>query len=363
MILRGQRRADSSESFGAAGGGGCRIDNRSLAAAPINPLREFDLIERLCANLPRSPRTLLGVGDDCAVLAPSRRKQVITIDSMVEGVHFKLAWTTPDALGARALIVNLSDVAAMGANPTACVINVAIREGLNAAFFDRLYAGVRRAARDAGVDIVGGNITRADQLSITITLLGEVRDGVMRRDRAHAGDAIYVTGTIGDAALGLQILQGQVQARGARRKFLIDRFVKPTARLEAGQRLARISPLPAAIDLSDGLWQDLGHVLDRSGVGAEIEAESIPLSPAYRMVKGDDPEVALNGGDDYELLFCTPPRLSDSALARKIGVRVTRIGQIVAGQGARLLEPGGAVSNGSRRLSGWDQLRDLKATT
>jgi thiamine-monophosphate kinase len=326
------------------------------AAAPTNPLKEFDLIEQLCAKLPQGRRTILGVGDDCAVLAPARGRQVVTIDSMIEGVHFKLAWTTPEALGARALTVNLSDVAAMGATPTACVINLTIRDRLNAAFFDRLYAGLRQAARDAGVDIVGGNITRADQLAITITLLGEVGDRLMRRDHARPDDAIYVTGTLGDAALGLRILQGKVRARGESRKYLIDRFLAPTARLEAGKKLARIDPAPAAIDLSDGLWQDLGHILASSGVGAEIEAESIPLSAAYRAANGDNPEMALKGGDDYELLFCTPPRISDPALSRKIGVRVTRIGRIVTGKGARLLAQGRRVGDRSR-LSGWDQLR------
>ena len=332
-----------------------------MAIAPTNPLREFDLIERLCAKLPQGRRTILGVGDDCAVLAPARGRQVVTIDSMVEGIHFKLAWTNPETLGARALTVNLSDVAAMGATPTACVINLAIREGLNAVFFGRLYAGLMQAARDAGVDIVGGNITRADQLSITITLLGEVGDRLMRRDRARVGDAIYVTGTLGDAALGLRILQGQVRARGESRKYLIDRFLAPSARIAAGKKLARLDPAPAAIDISDGLWQDLGHILDRSNVGAEMEVDAIPLSTAYRAVNGDNPELALRGGDDYELLFCMPPRISDAALSRKIGVRVTRIGRVVAEKNLRLIDHGRAIADRSRRLSGWDQLEPSKA--
>jgi thiamine-monophosphate kinase len=332
-----------------------------VAIGPTNPLREFDLIERLCAKLPQGRRTILGVGDDCAVLAPARGRQVVTIDSMVEGIHFKLAWTNPEMLGARALTVNLSDVAAMGATPTACVINLAIREGLNAVFFGRLYAGLMQAARDAGVDIVGGNITRADQLSITITLLGEVGDRLMRRDRARVGDAIYVTGTLGDAALGLRILQGQVRARGESRKYLIDRFLAPSARIAAGKKLARLDPAPAAIDISDGLWQDLGHILDRSNVGAEMEVDAIPLSSAYRAVNGDNPELALRGGDDYELLFCMPPRISDAALSRKIGVRVTRIGRVVAEKNLRLIDHGRAIADRSRRLSGWDQLEPSKA--
>jgi thiamine-monophosphate kinase len=318
-------------------------------------LREFELIDRLCARLPQSRRTLLGPGDDCAIFAPSRASQLITIDSMVEGVHFNLKWGTPELLGARSLTVNLSDIAAMGGKPTACVVNLAIRPGLNRVFFDRLYRGLGEAAAVTAVDIVGGNITRADQLSITIALFGESTGSPMLRKNARPGDAIYVTGTVGDAALGLRLLSGKSRARGRTRKFLIDRFLNPTARLDAGRALARIRPTPAAIDLSDGLWQDLGHVLERSGVGAEIDPALLPLSPAYRAVAGTDASYALVGGEDYELLFCTRPRLSEAALSRRLGVNVRRIGKIVSGDRATLA--GTATAGSVSRLQGWDQLR------
>jgi thiamine-monophosphate kinase len=320
---------------------------------------EFELIARLCAHLPQSRRTILGPGDDCAILAPSRLPQLVTIDSMVEGVHFKLGWGRPQTLGARALAVNLSDIASMGGAPTTCVINLAVREGLDVAFFERLYAGLRKAAATAGVDIVGGNITRADQFAITITLLGEVRAEVLRRDAARPGDAIYVTGTVGDAALGWRILDGKLSARGAARSFLVGRFLNPTARLAAGLKLGRMRPAPSAIDVSDGLWQDLGHLLELSSVGAEVDPDAIPLSPAYRAVVGDDLELALGGGDDYELLFCIRPRLSDAALAHRLGVPVHRIGRIVKGTRAILL-PGQRGNQASvPRLAGWDQLRAI----
>jgi thiamine-monophosphate kinase len=318
-------------------------------------LKEFELIERLRAHLPQSRRTLLGPGDDCAILAPSRASQLVTIDSMVEGVHFNLKWGTPDLLGARSLTVNLSDIAAMGGKPTACVVNLAIRPGLNRTFFDRLYRGLSRAATATGVDIVGGNITRADQLSITIALFGETTGPPMLRENAHPGDAIYVTGTVGDAALGLRLLSGKSRARGRTRKFLVDRFLNPTARIDAGRALARIRPTPAAIDLSDGLWQDLGHILERSRVGAEIDPALLPLSPAYRALAGTDVSYALGGGDDYELLFCMRSRLSEAALSRRLGVNVCRIGKIVSGDRATLV--GTATADSVPRLQGWDQLR------
>jgi thiamine-monophosphate kinase len=199
---------------------------------------------------------------------------------MVERVHFNLKWTSPEALGARSLTVNLSDIAAMGGIPTVCVVNLAVRPGLGSTFFDRLYAGLGQAAAAAGVDIVGGNITRADALAITIALLGEARGGILRRDAARPGYEIFVTGTVGDAAAGWRILAGKLKARGNSREFLMDRFLNPTARLFAGQRLAGIKPNPAAIDLSDGLWQDLGHILKCSGVGAEVDASALPHSSA-----------------------------------------------------------------------------------
>src|SRR5262249_39161605 len=157
-----------------------------------------------------------------------------TIDSMVEGVHFKLEWATPQQIGYRALTVNLSDIAAMGGVPTACVVNLAVRSGLDVKFFDHLYAGLNRAALDAKVDVVGGNIMGGEQLSLTVALLGDVGGAVLTRDRARAGDEIFVTGTVGDAAAGLRILQGRIAARGPARKFLLSRYLEPTARLTAG---------------------------------------------------------------------------------------------------------------------------------
>jgi len=312
---------------------------------------EFELIARLCAGLRMSRRTLLGPGDDCAVLARPQYPQLFTIDSMVEGVHFKLRWFPPAVLGARSLEVNLSDVAAMGGLPTACVVNLGVRRALGAAFFDRLYGGLRARAKTAGVDIVGGNITRADRLSITVAVVGELPDAALGRDAARVGDEIFVTGTLGDAAAGWRILDGQLEARGAARRYLIDRFLSPTARLAAGARLARMRPAPAAIDVSDGLLQDLGHICERSRVGATVDPGALPLSPAYRAVMGTDRSLALGGGEDYELLFCLRPGHDLRALSRTLGVRVTRIGLITRGRGVRVAGLRGPVR------AGFDQLK------
>jgi thiamine-monophosphate kinase len=330
---------------------------RKLSDASGKLSSEFELIARLSAGIHLSRRTLLGAGDDCAIISRPHGQLLFTIDSLVEKVHFELRWSTPQALGARALAVNLSDIAAMGGRPTACVINLGVREGIASRTLERIYAGLRDAARAASTDIVGGNITRARELSITIALLGEAGRGAMRRDAARPGDEIFVTGTLGDAALGWRILAGKLKLRGdakknrAAKKHVVDRFLRPDARLDAGQRLAALRPAPAAIDVSDGLMQDLGHILERSGVGAEIDASRIPVSPAYRALMGGDLVHALTGGEDYELIFCMKPGHSESALSRRLGVEVRRIGRIVRGKRLKVIGADAPI------VAGWDQLR------
>ena len=328
-----------------------------ILPASGKPSSEFELIARLSAGIHLSRRTILGVGDDAAIVARPRGNALLTIDSLVENVHFDPGWGTPEALGARALAVNLSDIAAMGGHPTACVVNLGVRKGITSRTLERIYSGLRDAAREASTDIVGGNITRARELSITIALIGEAGRGVMRRDTARVGDEIFVTGTLGDAALGWRILAGKLKSgadakknRGAI-KYVVDRFLQPHARVDCGQRLAALRPTPAAIDVSDGLMQDLGHILERSGVGAEIDASRIPVSDAYRALMGDNLVHAIGGGEDYELLFCVKPGHSESELSRRLRVAVSRIGKIVRG---RRLDVIGA---GAPLVAGWDQLR------
>jgi thiamine-monophosphate kinase len=330
---------------------------RKLSDASGKLSSEFELIARLTAGIHLSRRTILGVGDDCAIISRPRGDTLFTIDSLVENVHFDLRWCPPQALGARALAVNLSDIAAMGGRPTACVVNLGVREGITSRTLERIYSGLREAARKASTDIVGGNITRARELSITIALLGEAGRGVMRRDAARPGDEIFVTGTLGNAALGWRILAGKLKGRSgagkvrAAKKYLIERFLHPHARLYAGQRLAALRPAPAAIDVSDGLMQDLGHILERSRVGAEIEASRIPVSPAYRALMGDDLVHALTGGEDYELIFCVKPGHRESELSRRLRVEVRRIGTIVRGKRLRVIGYSAPI------VAGWDQLR------
>jgi thiamine-monophosphate kinase len=315
---------------------------------------EFDLIARLVKGMRISSRTILGPGDDCAILAPAKRPQLFTIDSMVEGVHFRLEWGTPEQLGAKALAVNLSDIAAMGGKPVACVINLGVRDGLATNFLLRLYRGIKKIAARYHTDIVGGNITRSERLTITIALLGDASAAVMRRDRARVGDEIFATGTLGDSAAGLAILSGKMKAGTVARKFFLERHLNPTPRIEAGLALAKLRPAPAAIDISDGLLQDLGHILKRSRVGAEIDASAIPVSDSYRATMDNDLTLALSGGEDYELLFCARRGHSERELTTALGVPVRRIGKIV--KGARITIRGNK-NLVTPKFQGWDQLR------
>lgn len=319
-------------------------------------LSEFELIARLSAGINQGRRTILGIGDDCAIVS-QRGHTLFTIDSMVEGVHFDLRWSAPQTIGARALTVNLSDIAAMGGSPTACVVNMTVRDGIPTRTLELIYEGLLDMAQESDTDIVGGNITRAHELSITIALLGEIGRGVMRRDAARLGDEIFVTGTLGDAALGWRILAGKLKGQGrakeerAARAYAVERFLRPSARLYAGQRLAALRPAPAAIDISDGLMQDLRHILERSGVGAEIDASLVPVSAAYRVLMGVNLEHALTGGEDYELIFCARPGHNEKELSRRLRLPVTRIGAIIRGDGLKVI--GGKAP----KAAGWDQVR------
>ena len=330
---------------------------RKLSDASSKLSSEFELIERLSAGIHLSRRTILGIGDDCAIVSRPRGQMLFTIDSLAENVHFDLQWGTPEELGARALAVNLSDIAAMGGRPTACVVNLGVRQGIASRTLERIYSGLRNAAREASTDIVGGNITRARELSITIALTGEAGRGVMRRDAARVGDEVFVTGTLGDAALGWRILAGKLKTRGDAKKnrtaikYLVERFLRPHAQLYAGQRLAALRPAPAAIDVSDGLMQDLGHIIESSGVGAEIDASRIPVSPAYRALVGGNLVYALTGGEDYELIFCVKPGRSETELSRRLRVAVRRIGKIVRGKRLKVIGTSAPI------VAGWDQLR------
>ncbi len=307
---------------------------------------EFDFINNL-----KHKYALDRVGDDCAVLPQTETTElVITADMLVEGIDFRLDWTTPGFLGHKALAVSLSDIAAMGASPDWAMLSIGVPPGLwTDDFLDRFYAGWHGLATEYGVELVGGDVSRTpDQLVIDSIVGGSVpRGGAVFRSGAKPGDEIYVTGSLGGAAAGLQLLQGGARIEAANDdviRALLLRQLRPNPQLDAGTLVRTKAIATAMIDVSDGLSSDLQHLIDASGVGARIFAEAIPLqkpNPSSAAL-----ENALNGGEDFELLFTVDPKkisvdqLSDFHRIGEVAATAGIIELIVDGE-VQILEPKG----------------------
>ena len=262
------------------------------------PVDEFALIRRYFDRKVGAPDIVAGIGDDGAIIAPARGKhQVQVIDTLVEGVHFPLAANASD-IGYRVVAVNLSDIAAMGARPRWMTLALTLPEK-DDCWIEAFADGLFEAAAEHGVTLIGGDTTSGNAVVATVQITGEVDpDKALLRSGARVGDRIFVTGTFGDAAAGLQLIN-----RGESDDFLLRRFWRPTARVHTGMRLS--GSATAAIDVSDGLLGDLKKLIQASGVGALIDIERVPLSSAMRSRFDVDEQrhLALTGGDDYELCF------------------------------------------------------------
>lgn len=308
---------------------------------------EFELIALFTRSLDRRGEgVLLGIGDDAAVLEPPPgRRLVATVDAVFEGVHFDRR-ASPEDVGWKALAVNLSDLAAMGARPLWALVALATPRGRDPAWLVRVGLGLARCARRHRVAVVGGNVTRSRDLSLTVAVAGAAARPLTRAG-ARPGEAVLVSGTLGDAALGL--LPGAAPA-------LRRRQLRPLPRLALGQSLVGIAT--ACIDVSDGLLQDLGHLCRASGVGASIRLAELPLSAAYRAAtrrRRDPWEPALAGGEDYELVATVPVKRVPEALraARRARTRLSIIGSVVPGRGVRVARGAGGLYR--IRHAGWDQ--------
>jgi thiamine-monophosphate kinase len=301
-------------------------------------LGEFGLIERIARQVAPSPSVPLGIGDDAAALLPTPGTlTLVTSDMLLEGVHFDLAFCDPQSLGRKALAVNLSDLAAMGARPRHFLLGLALPRDISLSFLDGFMAGIMEQAERFGVTLVGGDTCASKKgVAISITALGEQRpERIVKRSGAQAGDLIYLTGTVGDAAAGLLELQ-----EGVRQGFLVSRQLDPQPRVSAGVALAEAGLAKAMIDVSDGVLADLGHICELSGVGARLDLMELPLSDEYLATCGADPmALALAGGEDYELLFCAPKDRGEEveSLFAHLGVRVTKVGQVTPGSALELV--------------------------
>jgi thiamine-monophosphate kinase len=304
------------------------------AGKPKRP-GEFALIERYFRPLATDPGAF-DLIDDAALYAPPRGEElVLTVDTIAAGVHF-FADDPPAAIARKALRVNLSDLAAKGATPAAYLMSLALPDGWSEAWVRTFAKGLADDQRRFGISLLGGDTTRASGgLTLTITAIGCVPKGRMvHRAGAKAGDVVFVSGTIGDAALGLGVRLGTVAAPKAAAAYLRDRYLNPQPRTALAPLVRRFAN--SAMDVSDGLVGDLAHICKASGVGAEIEAGQVPLSRQARAVVAGNRRAlgtALTGGDDYEILATVTKSRAGrfAAAARSAGVPVTRIGRIVEG--------------------------------
>jgi thiamine-monophosphate kinase len=298
---------------------------------------EFKLIDGIKQTLGRpSSRVLLGIGDDAAVLKPPRGNLVVTVDTMIEGVHFDLGYMTPFELGYKALAVNLSDIAAMGAEPLYAVVSIGLKQEMNDYFVTELYQGISSLARKYGVDIVGGNTVQSpNTLLVDITLLGQCKDRAITRAGAKPGNLIAVTGDLGSSAAGLHCLKQLGRPAVESMPDLLTAHLKPEPQLKPSRALRKVGGVTALIDISDGLAREVHHLCERSGVGAFIDEKLLPagegLKRAAELAGGDPRAWVLYGGEDYQLLFTFPPRkqaLLERALKR-LKSRMTVVGKVL----------------------------------
>jgi len=310
----------------------------------LSQIGELSLLDKLRKRFrTRAKGLILGIGDDAAVIA-SDDSTLVTTDMMVEGVHFDLSWTTPFQLGFKLISVNVSDIYAMGGIPRYVLLNFAARGNCTQQFFNDFFDGIEHALHTYTVSLIGGDISGSDRLMLSVTAIGSA-ETVVRRKGARLGDGIYVTGTLGDAACGLELLRKVKRTvdleKGGRYRLplrwqtvvpLMRRHLMPLARDSAAVR----EHATAMIDISDGLLIDLGRLCRESGVGARIHIQDIPLSDALKQAASvlglSAAGLALSGGEDYELLFTASPRKKIDAMC--IG-EITRSGIMVLDDAGR----------------------------
>lgn len=341
----------------------------------ISELGEFGLIDRLAqafAEAGRPDSLLVGIGDDTAAWRASG-VQLITTDTLIEGTHFSLRYWSWRDLGWNSLAVNVSDVAAMGGTPEQALLTLALPPETAVADLDELTAGLVEAGREYGTAIVGGDIVACDTLMVTVALTGRAAvdaDGeplLMTRDGARVGDVIAVTGYLGDSAGGLRLLLGEQETDPEAAEYLKRAHLRHRPALAVGRTAARLG-VRAAIDVSDGLLQDLGHVCHASGLGAEVRAAGVPMSPALvRAFPGQALALACSGGEDYQLLLLAPGHTIQQVQRASKGP-VSIIGEMVAdpehrvrlldATGKELSLPAAPAGGGSASGGGWDHLRE-----
>jgi len=314
---------------------------------------EIDALKALRKKfVSESEDILLGIGDDCAAIRTGRNKLLlISTDSMVEDVHFSISYFKPREIAKKSVAVSISDIASMGGNPRFILSTIGIPKCADQDLMDELLDGIRSSCDFYGVELIGGNITTSDKLFLDITAIGQIdEDKVIRRSGSKPGDLIYVTGSIGDSALGLKLLNS-----GLEDPFVIDRHKNPEARAKIGEKLSATGLPTSMIDISDGLLIDLERITTEQNLGAKVYIESLPLSDSYLKLVSDFEEdiyrLALTGGEDYELLFTVPSGLRDElkTVEDSMGLRITEIGVVTEEKTIDLIDGEGNILDYANR--------------
>jgi len=308
----------------------------------VPELGEFGLIDLLAKMIAESkinqltPDLIIGIGDDAAAWRCTASIQLATVDSMVQDVHFSLETTSWQELGWKSLAINLSDIAAMGGMPEYALVNLALPEDTEVENVTELYRGMIELARQFKVAIAGGNISRSPQVAITITVLGNSpNDNLLRRSKARTGDTIAVTGYPGSSKAGLEMLTKKLKFKPEDSQYLREAFLHPVPRIVEGQLLVKHG-INTAIDISDGLLSDLRHICEASQVSARVNIDRLPIHAAVKTNFGEKAvEMALGGGEDYELLF-TGSAETISKIKEQIQYPVTAIGEITDGEPGKI---------------------------
>lgn len=311
----------------------------------VKELGEFGLIARIAGRVKPGIGVETGIGDDAAVTKPHAGLMTLsTTDMLVEGVHFDLSLSDPFTLGRKSLSVNLSDIAAMGGEPRHFLLSMAIPSTISVEFLDDFIRGMLDRADEFGVSLIGGDTCSSKSgLVISVTVMGEQLPGkIIRRRGAGAGDTVFVTGTLGDSALGLELLK-----KGERGGPATEKHLDPLPRVREGIALAKAGIPTAMIDISDGLLADLGHILQCSATGARLELGKIPLSAFFlekcAPLSKESFHLALAGGEDYELLFTAPACRNSEVIDmfERLGTPVTAIGEITTDPGLSVISGDG----------------------
>ncbi|MFH1639090.1 MAG: thiamine-phosphate kinase [Chloroflexota bacterium] len=327
----------------------------------IRELGQFGLIDRLAKmvrdsrdeSAPAWQELIVGIGDDCAAWHGDTDIQLAHVDCQVEGTHFRREYGTWEELGWKAMAVITSDIAAMGGSPRYALISLNLRDDMDVASVTDLYKGMIQMAKETGIAIVGGHISGASLFSVTVTVTGSARGSILLRSAAKVGDRIAVTGDLGGAAAYVEMLENKLGFNPEAASSFKKAFLHPVPRIAEGHILVE-EGIKACMDISDGILSDLKHICRASKVGARIDAGSVPVNPEVRDCYGRRAlELAIGGGEDYELLFTGTPEAIEKVSARST-TPVTVIGEIVADHAGEVIVVDGSGKPLSLTMSGWD---------